>query len=57
MKITEELCAEVLATGDDAVAGLQGKAAQLTRGEAEAGMAKSAEPLAESGKLYVEAGE
>ncbi|WP_375461422.1 phosphomethylpyrimidine synthase ThiC [uncultured Enterovirga sp.] len=58
MKITQDLRAEVLAMGDNAVADLQAKAAQLTRGEAEAGMAaKSAEFLAEGGKLYVEAGE
>ena len=58
MKITQDLRAEVLAMGDNAVADLTAKAAALTKSEAEAGMAaKSAEFLAEGGKLYLEAGE
>jgi phosphomethylpyrimidine synthase len=54
MKITQDLRREVLEMGDNAVADLQAKAGALTKGEAEAGMAaKSAEFLAEGGKLYV----
>ena len=56
MKITQDLRREVLEMGDNAVADLTAKAASLTKSEAEAGMrAKSAEFLAEGGKLYVDA--
>ena len=58
MKITQDLRAEVLAMGDNAVADLTARAKDLTPSEAEAGMrAKSAEFLAEGGKLYVDAAE
>ncbi len=59
MKITQDLRAEVLAMEEASGPGnVLAEAEPMTRAEAEAGMAaKSAEFLAEGGKLYVEAAE